>query len=143
MHQLPDPSASFLITKTFQGLCKLRPTVDTRQPITSDLLHKLIGSLSIARLTGPRNDLILFCAMFLFAFYVLCRISDIRFLTNPHRLIVLFAPLSILMQNNLLHCTLNQGHLSALCCVCVSIWLFVHLPPSTCLRYLLVPPFQG
>ena len=102
MHQLPDPSASFLITKTFQGLRKLRPTVDTRQPITSDLLHKLIGSLSKAHRTS--YDIILFRAMFLFAFYALCRISelthtpsghnlhfsDIRFLTNPHRLIVTF-----------------------------------------------------
>ena len=86
IHQLPDPSSSFLITKTLKGLKKLRPAVDIRQPITSTMLCHLLGA--IQSLNRTNYELVLFRAMFLVAFYAFCRISEITDTPASHNLLV-------------------------------------------------------
>ena len=102
INNLPDPSASFLIEKTLQGLSRLRPSVDNRQAITLVILHRLVDS--IQQMTLSNYDKLLFRSMFLFAFFGLCRIgeitgspllhtllgSDVQVIHNPLRAIVTF-----------------------------------------------------
>lgn len=81
---LPDPTISFTIQKAFTGLKKLRPTLDKRQPITPSILFTLLNKLpSICK---TRYRLVLFRAMFLLAFFALCRVGEITVSPANHNL---------------------------------------------------------
>ena len=98
----PDPASSFLVTKIFQGVRKLKPGKDKRQPITRIRLHRLCRV--ITRVTISVYEQVLFKAMFMCAFYALCRISELtgkpdghtlqaeglKFKQNPLRCIITF-----------------------------------------------------
>jgi len=82
---LPDPASSFIIAKAFQGIQKLNPSMDKRQPISLDLLHKLCDALDTFNL--PTYEQKLFRTMFLCAFYGLCRISELTGKPENHTLL--------------------------------------------------------
>lgn len=64
---IPDPTAVFLIKKLLKGCEKSEPSVDSRLPITKDILYKLISSLpSIC--TSNMNQILL-KTVFLLAFH--------------------------------------------------------------------------
>ena len=70
-----DPSSTFMIQKAFQGLKKLKPSMDNRQPITPAIINQLVHQLRQLDITS--YDKTLFTTMFLVAFYGLCRVSEI------------------------------------------------------------------
>ena len=75
LFNFPDPSSTFMIQKAFQGLKKLKPSMDNRQPITPVIINQLVHQLRRLEITS--YDKTLFTAMFLVAFYGLCRVSEI------------------------------------------------------------------
>ena len=81
-----DPTATFLIEKAIHGLRKLKPTQDTRKPITIPILTTLIQTLSNLRL--ERYDQVLYRAMFSTAFFALCRIGEITKSDSNHNLVM-------------------------------------------------------
>ena len=100
---LPDPAASFLISKLLIGTKKSAPSVDKRLPITVHMLHQLVRALD--RVCFSPYDKKLYKSMFLCAFYALCRVgeitgsppthtlreADIKIKANPQRIVVTFA----------------------------------------------------
>ncbi len=66
LRKLPDPSKDFYVTKYLSGIKKLNPQVDSRIPISLDLLHKMCDL--IATLGYPYYKMSLFQAMLLMAF---------------------------------------------------------------------------
>ena len=79
-----DPTVSFFITKAFHGLRKIKPPKESRKPITPDILLTLVHTLSDLHITAYQK--ILFKAMFLTAFFALCRISEITQTSANHNL---------------------------------------------------------
>ena len=77
-----DPSKAFAIQQMLLTIRKERPTVDSRHPITENLLQMLIEAL--ARLKLPLYEFLLFQAMFTLAFYFGLRIGEIT--KSPHNL---------------------------------------------------------
>ncbi len=69
-----DPHQHFLVIKMLEGTRKLGNKVDTRQPITLAILHKIISSLPII-LHDPIAITIL-KAMFLLAFHAFLRVGE-------------------------------------------------------------------
>ena len=85
LSNFPDPSSTFKIEKTFQGLKKIRPSADQRKPITPAIINQLIAQLRKSDMTT--YDKTLFTTMFLVAFYGLCRVSEITHSkANKHNL---------------------------------------------------------
>ena len=74
-NNLVDPTKSPGIQTLLAGIKKLRPTSDSRRPITENLLFKMISE--VQRLTFPHLQQCLFQAMFLMAFYFGLRIGEI------------------------------------------------------------------
>ena len=81
---LPDPGSSFLVIKTLQGLGHLRPSVDTRLPITLGILVQL--TLVLPQACSNRYEVILYRAVFALAFFGLCRISELTISPSTHTL---------------------------------------------------------
>ena len=75
-----DPADTFLVRKTLAGLRKLQPAVDTRLPITLDILRQLIGYLYDLGLGFFQTKL--YKAMFLLAFFAFLRIGEMT--AYPH-----------------------------------------------------------
>ena len=75
IHEVADPTASFVIRKLLQGAAKLRPSVYSRAPITQSILYLLVRSAPNVTDCYYRNALI--SAMHLFAFHVFLRIGEI------------------------------------------------------------------
>lgn len=75
MLNFPDPSNSFLVSKLIAGSYRARPSFDIRLPITLSILDKLIDALEYT--ASNWFDIILFKAMYLFAFYTFARIGEI------------------------------------------------------------------
>jgi integrase len=69
-----DPHQHFLVIKMLEGTRKLGHTVDTRQPITLSILHKLISSLPIVH--HHIFPIALLKAMFLIAFHAFLRVGE-------------------------------------------------------------------
>ena len=44
IHEVADPTAAFVIRKLLQGAAKLRPSVDSRTPITQYIFYLLVRS---------------------------------------------------------------------------------------------------
>ena len=75
MLSLPDPTQSFVIQKIVDGAHRLTPSVDTRLPITIDVLNKLLSSLD--SVISSNYDLKCFKALYLFAFSAFARIGEL------------------------------------------------------------------
>lgn len=78
----PDPTNSFLVHKLLQGLSKVNPSGDTRNPITLPLLHKLLAAVS--RVSTSAYESSLFRAMFVLMFHGFLRIGEVT--DSPHNL---------------------------------------------------------
>ena len=75
MHNLNDPTATFVVRKLLHGAAKLRPSCDQRAPVTKVILHDLVRSaphISICYYNG-----VLISAMYLLAFHAFLRIGEI------------------------------------------------------------------
>ena len=81
---LPDPSTSFIVVKALEGFHRLRPAVDSRRPITKPILASLI--LQLQQVARSPYEVILFRAMFSFAFFGLCRIGEVTAKPGTHTL---------------------------------------------------------
>lgn len=74
LNSLQDNTQHFVIKKSLQGLRKVRPSQDTRLPITKEILHELVYSLQF---TCSSHFLrLLFKAMFLLAFHAFLRVGE-------------------------------------------------------------------
>lgn len=70
-----DPTQSFLVQQLLQGAYKLRPSFDTRLPITIDILTRLIESVPVV--VPSLYEQRLFQALFAFAFAAFARIGEL------------------------------------------------------------------
>ncbi|MES9881804.1 MAG: hypothetical protein ABW185_13080 [Sedimenticola sp.] len=75
LNSLPDPSTAFLVTKLVAGAYRLKPSFDTRLPITVPVLNKLLQSLP--HVTTSSFEHFLFRSMFLLGFSAFARIGEI------------------------------------------------------------------
>lgn len=92
-----DPTDSFLVKKLVAGSYRLCPSVDMRLPITVQVLNKLLSSL-VHTAKNP-FELVLFRAMFLFAFSAFARVGEIATSGSTANL-VQFQDVSILRSKN-------------------------------------------
>ena len=69
-----DPTHAFLIRQLVTAVHKIRPSVDSREPITEPLLFKMFDQ--IPRFGLPVYETVLFQALFLFAFYFGLRVGE-------------------------------------------------------------------
>lgn len=72
---LPNPAQCFLAQKMLRGCYKLGPTVDTRLPITGEILKSIINALSHT-VTNQAQSLLL-KALFLVAFHGFFRLGEL------------------------------------------------------------------
>ncbi|XP_033727320.1 uncharacterized protein LOC117316694 [Pecten maximus] len=82
-----DPTQSFLIRKMLVGLHKGGNKPDFRQPITLDILHKIVTSLS--KTCTSYYDMIMFKSMYLLAFHAFLRIGEIAYNGNAQNVLQL------------------------------------------------------
>ena len=75
-----DPSGSYLVVKTLEGVRKMQPASEVRLPITLELLCRLVGTLP--RLGLSHYDSLLFKAMFTTAFFGLLRVGEIAYTSS-------------------------------------------------------------
>lgn len=75
MLKLPDPAQCFLVQKLLRGCYKLGPSVDTRLPITGEILKKLVNSLDQS--VSTRAHSLLLKALFLMAFHGFFRLGEL------------------------------------------------------------------
>ena len=75
MLSLEDPTSNFAIRKMMVGTNKLHKLVDTRVPITVDILHSLIDS--IEHVTDNVYETRLFKSMYILMFYAFLRIGEV------------------------------------------------------------------
>ena len=80
-----DPTDTFLIKKILKGAQNLRKNVDTRLPITKDILLKLVQALQFI-ISNDYNRIMLKSMMTL-AFYCLLRIGEITVKTILNNLL--------------------------------------------------------
>ena len=81
LNNQPDPTASFLVRKILRGVSKLRPTNDTRIPITIPILQSLIQSLH--SVCSP-YDLVLYSSMYVTMFLSFLRLGEVT--DSPHNI---------------------------------------------------------
>lgn len=74
INNMKDPTASFLIQKCLQGVKNLRPSQDSRLPITVPILRKLVSIMGIIGSTSWEK--LMFKSMFLLAFYAFLRVGE-------------------------------------------------------------------
>ena len=75
LHNMPDPTSSFLIQKLLDALKKGDPSKQTRHPITEKILHDIIDCIKI-----QFNDRYLRCmytCIFMFMYHACMRVSEI------------------------------------------------------------------
>ena len=89
----PDPTTSFLVSKLIAGAYRLRPSFDTRLPITVAILNKLVNSVKV--LITDAYLQVLYSAMFLFAFNALTRIGEITLNKTANNNLLQFSDLAI------------------------------------------------
>ena len=80
LYCLNDPTRAFHITQLMTSIRRHRPSVDGRQPITEDLLFKILTHLP--SLVSSLYEKILFKAMFLFVFYFGLRVGEVTSSTH-------------------------------------------------------------
>lgn len=72
---MPDPAQCFLVQKMLKGCHKVGPTVDSRLPITGEILTKIVNAL---RHTIPDHaQMLLLKALFLIAFHGFFRLGEL------------------------------------------------------------------
>ena len=71
----PDPCADFLVRKAMKGAARAGVSPDTRQPITPDLLRKLIAVLPTVCMSMYEAKM--FTSVFTLAYFGLFRISEL------------------------------------------------------------------
>jgi len=80
---MPDPTASFRIKKILKGTQNLRKSVDTRMPITRDILFDLVKALPVV--IRSVYDQILLKAMMTMAYFCFLRIGEMA-IKNVHEI---------------------------------------------------------
>ncbi|XP_048766991.2 uncharacterized protein LOC125674031 [Ostrea edulis] len=75
LFNLPDPSQAFVVKKLLRGCHKLAGTVDSRLPITKDILAKLIAALS--HTVAAKANCILLDALFKLCFHAFLRLGEV------------------------------------------------------------------
>ncbi|XP_033725894.1 uncharacterized protein LOC117315690 [Pecten maximus] len=80
-----DPTDSFLVKKLICGAHRIAPSSDTRLPFDNVLVDKMVSGLEFV--TKTPFELVLFRAMFLFAFNAFARIGEIAKTGNQHNLV--------------------------------------------------------
>ena len=73
--RVPDPSSTFLVQKILSGASKLAPSADSRLPITTPILSRMVNSVPIT-VSNSYNQLLL-QAMLVVAFHGLMRVGEI------------------------------------------------------------------
>ena len=81
--QLPDPSDSFIIRKVMKGVQNSKGQLDTRLPITFQILKKLIDSLPYV--IANHRERAMLKAMLLLAFAAFLRIGEIAIKSSNHK----------------------------------------------------------
>lgn len=84
MRLLPDPALSFIISKAFQGLHRVKPPTEAREPVTLPMLHSMLQQVQTQFTVD--YDVLLFQAMLSCAFFALCRINELTSGTTGHNL---------------------------------------------------------
>ena len=75
INEFTDFTASFLIAKALKGVTKAAAAPQTSDPISRNLLNRLVSQ---RKSPGKQEyDKALHAAMFLIAFYALCRVSEV------------------------------------------------------------------
>lgn len=84
LYNAHDPRQNFLINKMLEGAKKIGHTPDCRQPITLNILHKIIAAVPIIQ--HSTHNIALYKAMFLTAFHAFLRVGEItvRSLNDQH-----------------------------------------------------------
>ena len=75
MHNLADPTATFVVHKLLHGATKLRTSFDQRTPITKSILHQLVHSTP--HISDYYYHNVLTAAMYSLAFHAFLRIGEI------------------------------------------------------------------
>jgi len=86
LFQGEDPRKHFLVNKMLEGSKRLGHSPDPRQPITLNILHKLLSS--VPTITSSNHFCTLYSAMLLIAFHALLRVGEFTVRSNssqgPH-----------------------------------------------------------
>ena len=69
-----DPTSHFVIRKILAGSAKIAKSVDSRLPITVDILKKLLGATF--RISRSHYEALLFRCMFIIMFYAFLRVGE-------------------------------------------------------------------
>ena len=77
---MQDPTDSFFIRKILKGTRNLSSKPDSRLPITSNILNKLIASIPIV--INPHFNQILLRAMFLLMYHAFLRVGEVTIRSN-------------------------------------------------------------
>ena len=80
LHDCPDPTQSFLITKLMIALHKKSPCIDKRRPITLPLLMTFISDLKIIQNTA--YHIALYSAMYSLAYFACLRVGELATSNN-------------------------------------------------------------
>ena len=75
MHNLADPTATFVVRKLLHGVTKLRTSIDQRTPVTKSILHQLVHSRP--HISDCYYHNVLTAAMYLLAFHAFLHIGEI------------------------------------------------------------------
>ena len=84
----PDLSNHFLVKKMLRGAKRLASSSDVRQPITLDVLEKLLVAVQYVAISGYQTHL--YRAMFLLAFYAFLRVGEVTVRSGPNPNLLLF-----------------------------------------------------
>ena len=76
----PQLGNQFVISKALEGARKSRPTRDTREPITLNLLHAMVDRLPLS--ISPPAWATIFQAMFLLMFHAFLRVGEVTLAPN-------------------------------------------------------------
>lgn len=82
INNMPDHTANFLVTKALEGYRRMRPTFDSRIPITYETLCSIIHILPAVCFS--KYEASLFSAAFSLAFFGLFRVSEIVVSSGQH-----------------------------------------------------------
>ncbi|VDI62701.1 Hypothetical predicted protein [Mytilus galloprovincialis] len=85
INELTDLTSSFIIQKMLKGMDKLYGVVDSRKPITLEILARLINSLQFV--CSSVYECTLFRSMFSLAFFAFLRIGEITINRNTQHVI--------------------------------------------------------
>ena len=77
-----DPTKAFIIKQLLTGIKKQRPSLDSRQPLTLNIILSMIEKIHLLGLSFFENSL--FKALFFFAFYFGLRVGE--YTASPHNL---------------------------------------------------------